>query len=162
MFYQYYILTLPCILSRKENRKTFKSDIYPFILHELAYGESGSLLTTSEMGLELGWTTKLLVGETYWTLEFSFFKVVIHLTDAGHECMQGVVGYIHLSQQSDICKWIIEELSSASETKFHYQDKIIPINYTLQLACNMLVYSLRDRLVGSIQMTLEELSVDNL
>ena len=31
-----------------------------------------------------GWATSLSAYEEYWTLEFSFFKVVIDLTDAGH------------------------------------------------------------------------------
>ena len=31
-----------------------------------------------------GWATGLSAGEAEWTLEFSFFKVVIDLTDAGH------------------------------------------------------------------------------
>ena len=31
-----------------------------------------------------GWATGLFAGEGEWTLEFSFFKVVIDLTDAGH------------------------------------------------------------------------------
>ncbi|KAG7958731.1 hypothetical protein I3843_10G032200 [Carya illinoinensis] len=116
------------------------------------------------------------LGEADWTLEFSFFDVVIHLTDAGHEHMQDVVGllfkYIRLLQQSGICKWIFDELSSVCETKFHYQDKVTPVNYAVHLACNMQVYPPRDWLVGSslpskfspgtIQMALEELSIDNV
>lgn len=31
-----------------------------------------------------GWATSLSAGEADWTSEFSFFKVVIELTDAGH------------------------------------------------------------------------------
>jgi hypothetical protein len=31
-----------------------------------------------------GWATGLSAGETDWALEFSFFKVVIDLTDVGH------------------------------------------------------------------------------
>ena len=31
-----------------------------------------------------GWATSLSAGEPDWTYEFSFFKVVIDLTDAGH------------------------------------------------------------------------------
>ncbi|KAF5473275.1 hypothetical protein F2P56_009899, partial [Juglans regia] len=122
-----------------------------------------------------GWATGLFAGEADWTLEFSFFEVVIVLTDAGHEHMQDVVGllfkYIRLLQQSGICKWIFDELSSVCETKFHYQDKITPVNYAIHLACNMQVYPPRDWLVGSslpskfspgtIQMVLEELSIDN-
>lgn len=31
-----------------------------------------------------GWATGLSAGEGDWSLEFSFFKVVVDLTDAGH------------------------------------------------------------------------------
>ena len=31
-----------------------------------------------------GWATALYAGESDWGLDFSFFKVVIDLTDAGH------------------------------------------------------------------------------
>lgn len=31
-----------------------------------------------------GWATGLSAGESDWSLDFAFFKVVIDLTDAGH------------------------------------------------------------------------------
>lgn len=31
-----------------------------------------------------GWATGLSAGESDWNMDFSFFKVVIDLTDAGH------------------------------------------------------------------------------
>ncbi|RXH76697.1 hypothetical protein DVH24_019585 [Malus domestica] len=75
----------------------------------------------------------LSAGESDLTLEFSFFKVDIDLTDAGHDHMQDIVGllfkYISLLQQSG--------LSSVCETKFHYQDKIQPINYVVSISPNM-------------------------
>ncbi|KAE9466051.1 hypothetical protein C3L33_02043, partial [Rhododendron williamsianum] len=60
-----------------------------------------------------GWATSLSAGESDWTCEFSFFKVVIDLTDAGHEHVEDIVGlvfkYVHLLQQSGPCKWIFDE-----------------------------------------------------
>ncbi|KAK9987478.1 hypothetical protein SO802_032429 [Lithocarpus litseifolius] len=123
-----------------------------------------------------GWATGLSAGEAEWTLEFSFFKVVIDLTDAGHEHMQDIIGllfkYIDLLKQSGICKWIFDELSAVCETKFHYQDKIPPMDYVVHVASNMQIYPPKDWLVGSslpsmfsqgsIQMVLEELSIDNI
>ncbi|KAG7958735.1 hypothetical protein I3843_10G032200 [Carya illinoinensis] len=144
-----------------------------YLSHLIGHEGEGSLFYVLKT---LGWATGLFAGEADWTLEFSFFDVVIHLTDAGHEHMQDVVGllfkYIRLLQQSGICKWIFDELSSVCETKFHYQDKVTPVNYAVHLACNMQVYPPRDWLVGSslpskfspgtIQMALEELSIDNV
>ncbi|KAG2683491.1 hypothetical protein I3760_10G032700 [Carya illinoinensis] len=144
-----------------------------YLSHLIGHEGEGSLFYVLKT---LGWATGLFAGEADWTLEFSFFDVVIHLTDAGHEHMQDVVGllfkYIRLLQQSGICKWIFDELSSVCETKFHYQDKVTPVNYAVHLACNMQVYLPRDWLVGSslpskfspgtIQMALEELSIDNV
>ncbi|KAG6690845.1 hypothetical protein I3842_10G032800 [Carya illinoinensis] len=144
-----------------------------YLSHLIGHEGEGSLFYVLKT---LGWATGLFAGEVDWTLEFSFFDVVIHLTDAGHEHMQDVVGllfkYIRLLQQSGICKWIFDELSSVCETKFHYQDKVTPVNYAVHLACNMQVYPPRDWLVGSslpskfspgtIQMALEELSIDNV
>ncbi|RVW16489.1 Insulin-degrading enzyme-like 1, peroxisomal [Vitis vinifera] len=63
--------------------------------------------------LIIGWATSLSAGEGDWTCEFSFFKVVIDLTEAGHEHMQDIVGllfkYISLLQQTGVCKWIFDE-----------------------------------------------------
>lgn len=36
------------------------------------------------VGKFAGWATGLSAGEGDWSLEFSFFNVVIELTDAGH------------------------------------------------------------------------------
>ncbi|KAL5556247.1 hypothetical protein UlMin_038483 [Ulmus minor] len=124
----------------------------------------------------LGWATSLFAGEGDSSLDFSFFKVVIELTDAGHEHMQDIVGllfkYISLLQQSGVCKWIFDELSAICETKFHYQDKIRPIDYVVNIATNMELYPPKDWLVGSslpsnfnpstIQSVLNELSANNV
>lgn len=124
----------------------------------------------------LGWATSLSAGEGDWSFDFSFFKVVIDLTDAGYEHMQDIVGllfkYICLLQQSGVCKWIFDELSAVCETVFHYQDKIPPIDYVVNVASNMQLYPPKDWLVGSslpstfspgiIQTVLEELTPNNV
>ncbi|KAJ7972217.1 insulin-degrading enzyme-like 1, peroxisomal [Quillaja saponaria] len=124
----------------------------------------------------LGWATSLSAGEGESSLEFSFFKVAIDLTDAGHEHIQDIIGllfkYIGLLQQSGVCKWIFDELSAVCETKFHYQDKIRPIDYVVNTSSNMQFYPPKDWLSGSsllskfcpsiIQMVLDELSPNNV
>ncbi|KAF7819028.1 insulin-degrading enzyme-like 1, peroxisomal [Senna tora] len=124
----------------------------------------------------LGWATGLSAGESDWNLDFSFFKVVIELTDAGHEHIQDIIGllfkYIKLLQHSGVCQWIFDELSAVCETKFHYQDKIPPIDYVVNIASNMQLYPPRDWLVGSslpskfspsvIEMVLDQLSPNNV
>ncbi|KAK9921921.1 hypothetical protein M0R45_030414 [Rubus argutus] len=124
----------------------------------------------------LGWATGLCAGESDSTLEFSFFKVDIDLTDVGHGHMQDIIGlvfkYISLLQQSGVCRWIFDELSAVCETKFHYQDKIQPINYVVNISSNMQKYSPKDWLVRSslpsnfspdiIQMVLNKLSPNNV
>ncbi|KAK6149150.1 hypothetical protein DH2020_016675 [Rehmannia glutinosa] len=163
-----------------------------------------------------GWATSLSAGESDWTYEFSFFKVVIDLTEAGHgeakssasvysfwgrrlgasEHFEDIVAllfkYIHLLQQSGPCQWIFDEhlcsvvfkliialvkggvvmLAAICETSFHYQDKIRPIDYVVNVAINMQFYPPKDWLVGSslpskfnptkIQSALEELSPYNV
>ncbi|XP_061340328.1 insulin-degrading enzyme-like 1, peroxisomal [Gastrolobium bilobum] len=124
----------------------------------------------------LGWATGLSAGESDWSLDFSFFKVAIDLTDAGHEHIEDIVGllfkYIELLQQSGVCKWIFDELSAVCETKFHYQDKIPPSDYVVNIASNMLFYPAKDWLTGSslpskfspsvIEMILDQLSPNNV
>ncbi|XP_008222126.1 PREDICTED: insulin-degrading enzyme-like 1, peroxisomal [Prunus mume] len=124
----------------------------------------------------LGWATGLSAAEGESTFDFSFFRVDIDLTDAGHEHMKDIVGllfkYISLLQQSGICKWIFDELSTVCETKFHYQDKIQPINYVVSISANMQKYPPKDWLVRSslpsnfstdiIQMVLNKLSPNNV
>ncbi|KAJ4971577.1 hypothetical protein NE237_004676 [Protea cynaroides] len=123
----------------------------------------------------LGWATGLSAGEVGWN-EFSFFNVSINLTDAGHEHVEQIVGllfkYIFLLQKSGVSKWIFDEISAICKTVFHYQDKIDPIDYVVNVASNMQLYPPEDWLVasslpsnfspGTIQMVLEELNPQNV
>ncbi|KAL3819799.1 hypothetical protein ACJIZ3_005704 [Penstemon smallii] len=137
--------------------------------HLIGHEGEGSLFYILK---KLGWATSLSAGESSWTYDFSFFKVGIDLTDAGHEHFEDIVAllfkYVHLLQQSGPCQWIFDELAAISETSFHYQDKIRPIDYVVDVALNMQFYPPKDWLVGSslpskfnpglIQSALEELS----
>ncbi|KDP26057.1 hypothetical protein JCGZ_21090 [Jatropha curcas] len=144
-----------------------------YLGHLIGHEGEGSLYFVLKT---LGWATSLAAGEGDWTTEFSFFKVLIDLTDAGHEHMQEIVGllfkYIHLLQQSGVCKWIFDELTAVCETAFHYQDKTPPIDYVVKISCNMGMYPPKDWLVGSslpsnfspstIQMIFDQLSPENV
>ncbi|KAJ4824099.1 Insulin-degrading enzyme-like 1, peroxisomal [Turnera subulata] len=140
-----------------------------YLGHLIGHEGEGSLFYVLKT---LGWATGLSAGEGDWSQEFSFFQVVVDLTDTGHEHMQDIVGllfkYIHLLQKSGVCKWIFDELAAVCETVFHYQDKTRPIDYVVKAASNMQIYPPRDWLVGSslpsnfspdiIQMVLDQLS----
>lgn len=144
-----------------------------YLGHLIGHEGEGSLFHVLKI---LGWATSLSAGEGEWSWEFSFFKVVIDLTDAGHEHVQEIIGlvfkYISLLQRSGVCKWIFDELSALCETKFHYRDKISPIDYVVNVASNMEIYPPEDWIVGSslpckfnpgtIQMVLDKLSPDNV
>ncbi|GLT96004.1 hypothetical protein SLE2022_136540 [Rubroshorea leprosula] len=144
-----------------------------YLGHLIGHGGEGSLFYILK---KLGWATGLFAGEGEWTLDFSFFVVVIDLTDAGHDHMQDIVGllfkYIQLLQQSGVCKWIFDELSAVCETGFHYQDKVHPISYVVSIASKMRMYPPEDWLVrssmpsnfnqGNIKMILNELSPDKV
>ncbi|GLT37044.1 hypothetical protein SLA2020_113820 [Shorea laevis] len=144
-----------------------------YLGHLIVHEAEGSLFYALR---KLEWATGLSAGEGEWTSEFSFFNVVIDLTDAGHDHMQDVVAllfnYIQLLQNTGVCKWIFDELSAVYETNFHHQDEIHPIDYVVNIALNMQIYPPKDWLVGSslpsnfnqgiIQMVLDELSPDNV
>ncbi|KAJ8755593.1 hypothetical protein K2173_022172 [Erythroxylum novogranatense] len=144
-----------------------------YLAHLIGHEGEGSLFFVLKT---FGWATGFFAGEAGETMDFSFFKVAIYLTDAGHEHMQDIVGllfkYIYLLQQSGICKWIFDELAAVCETGFHYQDKIPPINYVVEVSRNMQIYPPQDWLVGSsllsnfspnlIQMLLDQLSPNNV
>ncbi|XP_057438666.1 insulin-degrading enzyme-like 1, peroxisomal [Lotus japonicus] len=144
-----------------------------YLGHLIGHEGEGSLYYILK---KLGWATGLSAGESDWSLEFAFFKVGIDLTDAGHDHMQDIIGllfkYIELLQQSGVCKWIFEELSAVCETKFHYQDKIPPSDYVVNVASNMQFYPAKDWLTGSslpskfcpsvIQLILDQLSSNNV
>lgn len=89
----------------------------------------------------LGWATGLYAGEPDWTVEYSFFNVSINLTDACHEHMKDILGLlfrqIKLLQQSGVSQWIFDELSAIFEAEFHYQAKIDPISYAVNISSNM-------------------------
>ncbi|GLT29355.1 hypothetical protein SLA2020_042270 [Shorea laevis] len=119
-----------------------------YIDHLIGHGGEGSLLYVLR---KLGWATTLYAFERNGTLEFSFFQVDIDLTNAGQDHMQDIVGllfkYILLLQQSGVCKWIFDELSSIRETDFHYTDKVHPISYVISTASKMRMYPPRDWLI---------------
>jgi insulysin len=143
-----------------------------YLGHLIGHEGEGSLFHALKT---LGWATGLSAGEGEWTLDYSFFKVSIDLTDAGHEHMQEILGllfnYIQLLQQTGVCQWIFDELSAICETKFHYQDKIPPMSYIVDIASNMQIYPTKDWLVGSslptkfnpaiVQKVVDELSPSN-
>ena len=60
-----------------------------YLGHLIGHGGEGSLFYVLK---KLGWATSLSAGESDWIVEFSFFKVVIELTDVGHgQCFQSSV-----------------------------------------------------------------------
>uniref|UniRef100_M1CLN2 Insulin degrading enzyme n=1 Tax=Solanum tuberosum TaxID=4113 RepID=M1CLN2_SOLTU len=144
-----------------------------YLGHLIGHEGEGSLFYVLK---KLGWATSLSAGESDWTNEFSFFKVAIDLTDAGQDHFEDIMGllfkYIHLLQQAGASKWIFEELSAICETAFHYQDKIRPSDYVVNVAMNMQHYPPEDWLVASslpskfnpsvIQSFLNELNPDNV
>ncbi|PKA63852.1 Zinc-metallopeptidase, peroxisomal [Apostasia shenzhenica] len=143
-----------------------------YLGHLIGHEGEGSLFYTLK---KLGWALSLTAGEADWSFDYSFFSVVIELTDAGHEHYEDIIGllfrYIHLLQKFGVAKWIFEELAAICETGFHYQDKIQPIDYVMSIASNMLLYPPEDWLVqsslpskfvpGTIQMILDELTSDS-
>ncbi|QCD97433.1 insulin-degrading enzyme-like 1, peroxisomal [Vigna unguiculata] len=143
-----------------------------YLGHLIGHEGEGSLYYILK---KLGWATGLSAGESDWSLDFGFFSVVIDLTDSGHEHAEDIIGllfkYIELLQHSGVCEWIFQELSAVCETKFHYQDKIPPSDYVVNIASNMQFYPVKDWLTGSslpfkfspnvIHMVLDQLSPDN-
>uniref|UniRef100_A0A1J3GFR1 Zinc-metallopeptidase, peroxisomal n=1 Tax=Noccaea caerulescens TaxID=107243 RepID=A0A1J3GFR1_NOCCA len=144
-----------------------------YLGHLIGHEGEGSLFYALKT---LGWATGLSAGEGDWTLDYSFFKVSIDLTDAGHEHIQDILGllfrYIQLLQQTGVCQWIFDELSAICETKFHYQDKIPPMSYIVDIASNMQIFPVRDWLIGlslpskfnaaTVQKVVDELSPSNV
>ncbi|XP_059309269.1 insulin-degrading enzyme-like 1, peroxisomal isoform X2 [Lycium ferocissimum] len=144
-----------------------------YLGHLIGHEGEGSLFYVLK---KLGWATSLSAGESDWTDEFSFFEVNIDLTDAGQDHFENIMGllfkYIHLLQQAGASKWIFEELSAICETGFHYQDKIRPSDYVVNIAMNMQHYPPEDWLVASslpskfnpsvVQSFLNELNPDNV
>ncbi|KAK4798786.1 hypothetical protein SAY86_031112 [Trapa natans] len=81
-----------------------------YLGHLIGHEGEGSLFYILK---KLGWATSLSAGESDWSLEFAFFRVVIDLTDSGHERMKDIIGllfkYISLLQESGVCEWIFDE-----------------------------------------------------
>lgn len=144
-----------------------------YLSHLIGHEGEGSIYYTLK---KFGWATSLSAGESDYNQDFSFFKVNIDLTEAGHDHFEDIVAlvfrYIQLLQQSGPCKWIFDELSAICETGFHYKDKTPPIDYIVNVASNMKLYPPEDWLVGSsltqtfspdvIRSILYELDTDNV
>ncbi|KAI3750269.1 hypothetical protein L2E82_20902 [Cichorium intybus] len=144
-----------------------------YLVHLIGHEGEGSLFYILK---KLGWATSLYAYESDITMECSFFMVFIELSDAGHANVEHIIGllfkYISLLQQSGVCKWIFDELSANCEMAFHYQDKVPPIDYVVEISSNMLLYPSKDWLVGAslpskfspevIQSVLNELTPNNV
>ncbi|EPS70250.1 insulin degrading enzyme, partial [Genlisea aurea] len=153
--------------------RNYKEGPTSYLSHLIGHEGEGSLFYILK---KLGWATSLLVGESESSYEFSFFKVVIVLTDAGHDHFQDTAAllfkYIHLLQLSGPSGWIHDELVAICQTSFHYQDKIRPIDYARNVAINMQFYPPNDWLAGSslpskfnaekLEFALKELSPENV
>ncbi|CAM0906365.1 unnamed protein product [Alopecurus aequalis] len=155
------------------NVRHYKEGPCRYVSHLIGHEGEGSLFYILK---KLGWAMSLESGEGDWSYEFSFFSVVIQLTDIGHEHMEDVVGllfrYITLLQTSGTPKWIFDELLAICETAFHYRDKSPPINYVVNISSNMQIFPPEDWLIAasvpskfspdSIQKVLNELTPENV
>ncbi|KAJ7565037.1 hypothetical protein O6H91_02G045200 [Diphasiastrum complanatum] len=144
-----------------------------YLGHLLGHEADGSLFALLK---RLGWANSLSAGEKERSMGFSFFEISIELTDAGQEHMEDIVGlafqYIDLLHKEGVQEWIFEEIRAVSDMKFHFQDKMTPVNYVMRLANNMQYYPVKDWLAGpllpryfdqeAIKKTLERLSPENL
>ncbi|KAL6657756.1 hypothetical protein ACP70R_005536 [Stipagrostis hirtigluma subsp. patula] len=128
----------------------YKKGPCKYISHLIGHEGEGSLFYILK---NLGWAMSLEAGEGDWSYEFSFFSVVIQLTDVGQEHMEDIVGllfrYITLLQTSGTPKWIFDELQAICETGFHYRDKGPPINYVVNISSNMQIFPPEDWLIAS-------------
>ncbi|XP_078430022.1 insulinase (Peptidase family M16) family protein isoform X2 [Wolffia australiana] len=155
------------------NIQHYKEGPCRYLGHLIGHEGNGSLFFALK---KLGWAISLSAGEGEHSYEFSFFSVVIELTDAGHEHFEDIVGllfkYISLVRNSGLKESIFKEFSTICETKFHYQDKIAPMNYAAHVSSNMQFYPPEDWLVASsmpskffpttIHMVLDSLVPENL
>ncbi|VVB06044.1 unnamed protein product [Arabis nemorensis] len=121
-----------------------------YVAHLIGHEGEGSLFHALKIK---GWAMGLGAGEGDWTTEYSFFNVLISLTDDGHEHMQDIIGllfrHIKLLQNSGVSQWIFDELSAICEAEFHYQAKIDPISYVVGILSNMTIFPTKHWLVGS-------------
>ncbi|KAG2646269.1 hypothetical protein PVAP13_2KG499300 [Panicum virgatum] len=132
------------------NVRCYKEGPCKYISHLIGHEGEGSLFYILK---KLGWAISLEAGEGDWSYDFSFFSVVIRLTDEGQEHMEDAVGllfrYITLLQTSGTPKWIFDELQTICETGFHYRDKGPPIHYVVNISSNMQIFPPEDWLIAS-------------
>ncbi|XP_074569326.1 insulin-degrading enzyme-like 1, peroxisomal isoform X2 [Curcuma longa] len=152
--------------------QNYKEGPCRYLSHLIGHEGEGSVFFILK---QLGWALSLEAGEGDWSLEFSFFSVSIELTDKGHEHIEDIVGilfrYIDLLRNFGVEKWVFDELVAISETQFHYQDKISPGHYVVNIASNMQNFPPEDWLVTwlpsnfvptTIQKILDELTPENI
>ncbi|ONM58858.1 Insulin-degrading enzyme-like 1 peroxisomal [Zea mays] len=142
--------TLRILFPITPNIRCYKEGPCKYISHLIGHEGEGSLFYVLK---KLGWAMSLEAGEGDWSHDFSFFCVVIQLTDVGQEHMEDTLGllfrYIKLLQNSGTPKWIFDELQAICETGFHYRDKSPPINYVVNISSNMQIFPPKDWLIAS-------------
>ncbi|XP_068634694.1 nardilysin-like [Aristolochia californica] len=139
--------TLPCL------DKEYLKKPEDYLAHLLGHEGRGSVLFFLK---DKGWATSLSAGvgdEGMYRSSLAYvFVMSIHLTESGLEQVYEVIGvvyqYLKLLRQVGPQEWVFKELQDIGNMEFRFAEEQSQDDYAVELAENLLVYSVEDVIYG--------------
>ncbi|KAI9346762.1 Metalloenzyme, LuxS/M16 peptidase-like protein [Zopfochytrium polystomum] len=130
-----------------------------YITHLIGHESQGSILSLLKAK---GFATELTCWHDEAGVNFSFFKIVVSLSEKGvanwEEVVSIVFQYIRLLQKTDVMEWVFDECKTMNSLSFRYREKVPAEDFTAEAAEGMHTYQPADVLSGPFLM--EEFDAD--
>ncbi|XP_012541828.2 insulin-degrading enzyme isoform X2 [Monomorium pharaonis] len=123
----------------------YRSSPAYYVSHLLGHEGEGSLLSALKAR---GWCNSLVSGKRPGARGFSFFSVVVDLTEEGIKHIEDIVQlmfqYINMLNSNDPIEWIYDEYRDIANMNFRFKEKSIPRNYVSSMVQALQEYPMKE------------------
>lgn len=144
------VRNLSIIFPIPDLREYYNSAPAHYISHLLGHEGEGSLLSALKAK---GWCNSLKSGKRLGARGFSFFTVIVDLTEEGIQHIDDIVllmfQYINMLKTRGPVKWIYEEYRDVANMNFRFKEKSIPCDDVSSIARILYDYPMEEILVIS-------------
>ncbi|XP_077261361.1 insulin-degrading enzyme-like isoform X1 [Temnothorax americanus] len=123
----------------------YRSSPAHYVSHLLGHEGEGSLLSALKAR---GWCNSLISGRRLGARGFSFFSVVVDLTEEGIKHIEDIVQlmfqYINMLKLKGPIEWIYDEYRDIANMNFRFKEKSLPRNYVSSMVQAIQEYPMND------------------
>ncbi|XP_076245093.1 insulin degrading metalloproteinase isoform X2 [Calliopsis andreniformis] len=127
----------------------YKSSPAYYVSYLLGHEGKGSLLSALKAK---GWCNSLVSGNQSGARGFSFFNVIVDLTEEGIQHVDDIVllifQYINMLKKHGPVEWIYNEYADIADMNFRFKEKSSPSNYVSYLVQKVQCYPMEDVLIA--------------